>query len=195
MPEKPHRTWICGGILDGLIFLTFYYPFFIGALLLTGRTLRLPFTNTQKLKQLVELRHAAAVCVASAIVAAPYWGPLLLDLITIGTDPMQNRWFTPSMAKIPLSANVSLTGLIGLFGAGYLLLFPHEQRLGKEFALNLLVGLAILGSSQTHFGLIEEPLVASAKRAPNKTGPQSNAKQGPRRESVFMLHSVKLSCV
>lgn len=136
--SKPYKEWVTGGVLGGLLFLTFYYAFFIGALLLVARISLVPFAHN---KQTPPLRHVAAVCILSAIIAAPYWLPLLIDMLKLGTESLQNRWFTSSMSKIPLAQTLSLNGAIGLFGAGYLLFFPHEHQLAKEMRALLVSAL------------------------------------------------------
>lgn len=126
-------------LVGALIFTTFYYWFFVGAVaLLLAAVLRRRACGPGPMLDLPGL----AVLAGSALLAAPYWLPLLTDMLTIDNRPMQQRWFSTSMNALPLRLHWDLSGVVELLGMLFLLLVPWPAK--KERIRALLGGLRVV---------------------------------------------------
>ncbi len=110
--RQPLALSVLGGLWGAALFCTYYYPFFILALWLGGRALqrsiqaRAPRTGLQ--------RPALVVLGLAALMSAWYWAPLLVDFLTVGFEPLQNRWFHPGHTKLPIVDFDNVFLLVGL---------------------------------------------------------------------------------
>ncbi|MGD8861737.1 MAG: arabinofuranosyltransferase [Myxococcales bacterium] len=102
-------------LAGGALFATFYYEFFIG-----GVALLLHWASGMLRGRRPHLR-GALVLAGAALVASPYWGPLLIDLVTIDNTPLQQRWFRPSMNDFPLRTGWGWRAMVSWGGVAALL--------------------------------------------------------------------------
>jgi len=86
------RHYVIGGLLGGIIFMTYYFGFFVGALLIGLRLTVLPRWKLLRDVDTFRFKPAAIVLALAAICSAPFWLPLLIAMITHGSDPGQQRW-------------------------------------------------------------------------------------------------------
>ncbi|MDH4158264.1 MAG: arabinofuranosyltransferase [candidate division Zixibacteria bacterium] len=123
--KKPGADWrfyTVGGIIGGMLFMTYYYGFFIGGLLVLLR-----LTVLSKWRYVEGLGHfrfkaAVGVLAVSALVSAPYWLPLLIAAVIHGYDPAQQRWHHLGSTGILFKyQEFSLAGLLFLAAILYAL--------------------------------------------------------------------------
>ncbi|MBN2227634.1 MAG: arabinofuranosyltransferase [candidate division Zixibacteria bacterium] len=118
-PRGDWRFYLAGGIIGGLLFMTYYYPFFIGGLLLLARTV---FRGSvrQVFESRMHLGQAWGVLVAAAVFSAPFWGPLVLGMLQFGSDAAQQEWHHLGSTGIAFKfMEFSIPGLlllVSLFG-------------------------------------------------------------------------------
>ena len=121
------RSIVAGGLIGALIFSTYFYPFFIAAFLLFLRLTVLrgwPFFS-RPIR--FEWRAALKVLGAAALLSAPYWAPVLLSILDLGSDRSRGGWHhidSPGLNMPFLS--VTLPGLLFLAGIWYLLRRNHS---------------------------------------------------------------------
>lgn len=131
-----------GGIIGGLIFMTYYYAFFIGGVVLLVRHTILRKARSLNPPTGIRLSTQLAIMGIAAAVSAVYWLPLLLSMLFIGAQPTQNEWFNSGYAAMYFKfMEFSATGLFaaaGLFFVGRKLNNPVHR------GLLVLVGGAIL---------------------------------------------------
>ncbi|GAW93995.1 arabinofuranosyltransferase [Calderihabitans maritimus] len=123
---KGSRVFI-GGVIGALLFQTYYYYFFIGGLSLILNILIHLGAGESARKIIREFVLKIYVLIVSAALSLPYWGPLLYSLIKFGSEPLQNRWFTPGHINfyIPFF-NLNFSGVILLGGFLYLIFVNNK---------------------------------------------------------------------
>ena len=72
--------------------MTYYYPFFIGALLLLVRMTILRRWTYLNSPVPFRVRPAFCVLLSSALLSAPFWLPLLISMIVYGNNAAQQEW-------------------------------------------------------------------------------------------------------
>lgn len=160
---RPTRThYLVGGIIGGLLFMTYYFPFFIGGFLLAVRCI---FHRHQRLlapsRERFRWPHALAVLGLAAVFSSVFWGPLLWSFITIGYHSAQQEWHHIESPGIGFEfVQFSLAGLAFL---GALLVAVRRSRsdlyrgfllfVGTTFAFHL-IG-SILGALDKPVNLIK----------------------------------------
>lgn len=163
----PSRAALIGGAAIGAALVcTYYYFFFIGAvqlvlLLALGPLYRrhgvaLPFGR---------LRVAVAVLGGAALLSAVYWLPLAVSIVTTpGARSMQNRYYDPTMAGVPLRfLDFDLVGLIMLFGLLSLGLLMFRSQVAM--ALATLLAAAYVWFALGYVGVwADEPLLTVKTR-------------------------------
>ena len=93
IPKASRLHYLAGGLIGALLFMTYYYPFFIGGLLLTVRLVfgqRVSFLSATK--ERFSWTPAITTLALSALFSSIYWGPLLYSYTTIGYDSAQQEW-------------------------------------------------------------------------------------------------------
>lgn len=114
---------ITGGAIGGAIFMTYYYPFFLAVIALPLTfVLRRVFSLDNSL---AEWRSRFTVLFVAALASSVYWLPYLVSMLMVGGgESLQNRWFSPPQANIPIPFGLSsLSGLLAAIGIGYLALW------------------------------------------------------------------------
>lgn len=99
------KFYVGGGIIGGLIFMTYYYPFFIAGLLIFARTFFSFDAKYLKNRQEYSLFKSWVVLGLAALFSLPFWGPLLLNMVANGSDAAQQEWH-----------HMGSTGILFIFG-------------------------------------------------------------------------------
>lgn len=92
-PATSVKFYIVGGIIGALLFATYFYAFFIGAVSLL---LKLAYERIPLIKKKVggfTLMGALKVLIASAVLSSPYWLPVLISIISSGLDRSRGGWY------------------------------------------------------------------------------------------------------
>lgn len=100
-----------GGLIAGLLFLTYYYPFFILAVAVAVIAAYLAFH--QRTAELASGWPVAVMLGIAALIAAPYWGPLMLSIMGAESPSLhQHRWFADSHFYfwLPLEEEMGIDG-------------------------------------------------------------------------------------
>ncbi|MCS6820085.1 MAG: arabinofuranosyltransferase [Chitinophagales bacterium] len=128
---------LIGGLIGGLIFATYYYWFFAGAiyiLVFWGHEMvtRGPkpfFTNRKK--------HFLLL-ITAAVTSSFYWLPLLKDFLAFGVVSLQNRWLSEEMVHFSFISNKSIfSGFISLTGVIFTFIFFRDSLMKILFKLLL----------------------------------------------------------
>ncbi|UCG62927.1 MAG: arabinofuranosyltransferase [Candidatus Zixiibacteriota bacterium] len=93
--RRPRSNWkyyLAGGLIGGCLFMTYFYPFFIGAFLLLIRTTILRGWTFLKDNHPFRFVNALGVLAVSALVSAIYWFPVLRSIIENGIDRSRGGW-------------------------------------------------------------------------------------------------------
>ena len=154
---------LAGMVIGAALVMTFYYPFFIGAVALAG----LLASRKAAARRGIQLgprfpRRTFIVLAGTAVFSAAYWLPLLIAMVTTsGARSYQNRYLEAGFVEIPLPfLDFDITGIVMSFGLVYLLLSARRSP-GSAGLLALLaaayawIGIAYLGI------LIDVPLLTS----------------------------------
>jgi len=157
-PRTTRAHYLTGGLIGALLFMTYYYPFFIGGFLLMLRLLfdrRGAFLAANRTA--FSWRSALSILALSAIFSSIFWGPLLWSFVTIGYSSAQQEWHhigSPGIGFLFLQ--------FGLAGLTYLaaLLFAVRRRKSPIFrGFLLLTGTVfifhLLGSI---LGAVDKPV-------------------------------------
>jgi hypothetical protein len=143
------RRVVVGAVIGGLIAMTYYYPFFIGAVQLV--VVLAVGEGSRRRGGVFPLRIAReswCVLVGTGLVSAPFWAPLALRAVSSGAfDSLQNRFFEPWMIPFHLPfLEPTIPGAVMLFGLVSIALGSRRSP--------LLLGLAmLLGSAYAWFVL------------------------------------------
>lgn len=143
---KPSLAWfILGSLVGAVLFSTYYYWFFLGALALAiryllGRTA----AGGKSTPPWVEWRTRSIMLAGSALLSLPYWGPLLFSMAqTGGWASLQNRYFIDEFNTLHFPfLDPSIMGLAALGGLVYLLSSFQRNRI--SFGLLSLVAAVYL---------------------------------------------------
>jgi hypothetical protein len=136
------RPWhpVTLGLVGSILFLTYYYFFFVGAIaLLIGVVLR----RTSGRWDTGQLRRLGAVFATMVVGTAVFWVPLIVS-IARAEHPVSeaNRWFaTAPLPPLPFF-EPTLTGLVTLIGLAFLILTARTDRLARGL-LTLLVATVV----------------------------------------------------
>lgn len=140
--------YLSGGLIGGLAFMTYYYAFFVGALVLAANLSSRWFGSSRE-ESMRGFRPAKAIAVLglAALFSTPYWLPLAISMFTFGSHPAQREWFHASYAAIHFRfLELSWPGI--LFLAGLVYSFRRRRTLIHRALLHLIaasVGLYVIG--------------------------------------------------
>ena len=114
---------VAGMVIGAAIVMTYYYPFFIGALALIGLFAVRPMAARRGIALGPKFPRRTGSCsLGTVVISAVYWLPLLVAIVTTpGAQGYQNRYLDPATVDVPLPfLTFDLVGLVLLFGLGYL---------------------------------------------------------------------------
>jgi len=112
--------YLIGGVIGGLLFMTYYFPFFIGGLLLLLRLVISRFGSSMSPSEDFRWSRAVVVLVSAAVFSAPFWLPLFWTMVTMGSDAAQQSWHHAGVTGIRLRfMDLSVPGLLYLASVLY----------------------------------------------------------------------------
>jgi galactan 5-O-arabinofuranosyltransferase len=141
--EKNKRSFawlVVGSLIGAVLFSTYYYWFFIGAIALAVRYLvRNTVAGDQVDKTWKVWRQRFLMLGGAAFLSFPYWWPLVFSMASAGSwNSLQNRYFMEEFNVLHLPfLEFSLLGFVSLAGLAYLLSSFQRNRL--SFGLLVLV--------------------------------------------------------
>jgi len=86
------RYYIGGSIIGAAIFMTYFYPFFIGGFLILLRLTILRGWKYYYRDSSFSLKRTWHVLFGSALLSAPYWLPLFYEMFRLGSKPARQGW-------------------------------------------------------------------------------------------------------
>lgn len=137
-PAQPRQTriawWLIGSLIGAIIFQSYYYWFFVGAVKLI---VNLCFQRLEKIasRELGKpLWQNASMLFGTALFSLGYWAPYLYSMYaTGGWNSLQNRWLSDGYIPLPLPfLEASGAGLVFMAGLLYLLLTWRELALSRS---------------------------------------------------------------
>lgn len=108
------REALWGGLVGGLIFMTYYYYFFLFVLWIPIQFALMRRLGKGSQEIWAWVKGFALVFGIAMAVSAVYWLPLLLEMARFGGQSFQNRWFRPHMLALPLDFSNQWRQLLGL---------------------------------------------------------------------------------
>jgi galactan 5-O-arabinofuranosyltransferase len=113
---------LIGGLIGAAIFLTYYYAFFLGGILLVIKAVLAFRRDEHRRAKLAHCKRMWTMIAAAALFSAPYWAPLLLSMLAEGCSTGQNRWFRIGYAGMDFPfLEFSLAGILTFGGLIYAL--------------------------------------------------------------------------
>lgn len=150
--------FVFGAVVGASIFLTYYYWFFVGLLYLVVRLVADVRWPDSRERLCAEFEGRAAPLALTALVAAPFWVPLVVSRVVSGGEPLSNRWFEPGMLQLPRIISPDLIGLVQLLGVVCAVAFFRRNPVARVIVL-MLVSVP-LWHLAGHVGmLIDAPLL------------------------------------
>ncbi|MDZ4723885.1 MAG: arabinofuranosyltransferase [candidate division Zixibacteria bacterium] len=119
-PKKEDwKFYVSGGLIGAIIFATYFYAFFIGALAIVARS-----TIFRKWSLInpptFSLTRAWAILALGALISFPYWLPSMQSVWEFGSDRSRGDWHHSGSTGISFSfLSFSLVGLLFLAGIFY----------------------------------------------------------------------------
>jgi hypothetical protein len=159
-PAGDWKHYLSGGLIGGLIFMTYPYPFFIGGFLLLLRSTALLKWNYLWGDNTSRLKQAWMVLGCAALFSAPYWLPPLVAILIQGGKPLDQEYLRFHHTGLKFKfLEFSVPGLLFLGSIYYALRRPHKP---LNRGLLMLVGGALLfyllGSLLALLGSIDRPV-------------------------------------
>lgn len=151
------KFYLIGGIIGAAIFMTYYYGFFIGGLLLIIHALTENRYLSLKLNKRFALLPTIIVLAISAVLSTPFWLPLLVSVISNGYNPAQQRWHHSG------SVGIGFPFLSMTFPAlAYLIAICYSIRMRRQSVyralLLLLVTIPLFYLIGTYLGAVDHPI-------------------------------------
>jgi len=120
-PCTAWRRYLAGGVIGGAVFMTYYYVFFIGGLLVLVRFGHWLVRRGCRPPSRFRPGQTFGMLAAVALFSVPYWLPLLLTMLTVGNHPSQREWFHLYYAELHfVFLRFSVPGLLALASIYYL---------------------------------------------------------------------------
>jgi hypothetical protein len=145
---------VIGGLIGGLIFMTYPYAFFIGGLLMVLRSTVMRRCSWVRLPESFSAKKAWLVLAAAAVFSAPYWLPAMISIFVHGGKPVDQEWFTIGRTGLTFRfVEFTIPGVLFLAGICYAL-YRRTVRINRM--LLILTGSALafylLGTLAGNFG-------------------------------------------
>ena len=156
-PISGFIQYLLGGLIGALIFLTYYYPFFIGGFLILLR-----FTFFRKWIYLNKLhtfqwKSSLLVLCISGMLSSPFWIPLLYDMITFGNNAAQQEWH--HMGSTGIAFEFQEFTIFGFLYLGSIIFSLRHYSTKLNRSLLLLMGtIPIFYLIGTFFGAVGHPV-------------------------------------
>jgi hypothetical protein len=132
---------LCGGVIAGLIFMTFYYYFFLFIVWMPVLLL-VDWKDGKSMRDVWKRLWSFGLMMGVAmLVAAPYWVPLVMDMARHGAHSYQNRWFQPHMLHLPMDIVNSWRSMLGLLA---LVVMAYWHRLARAAVVMMVAVLAYM---------------------------------------------------
>ncbi len=158
---------VAGMVIGAALVMTYYYPFFIGALALAGLLAARRVAAAHGIALGPKFpRRTVIVLVGTAAISAVYWLPLLVSVATTsGAKGYQNRYLDPATVDVPLPfLTFDLVGFVLLFGLGYLVLSARHSPASR--GLLALLGGAYAWIAFGYVGILVDVPLLTAKTVP-----------------------------
>ncbi|UCC45703.1 MAG: arabinofuranosyltransferase [Candidatus Zixiibacteriota bacterium] len=150
-----------GGLIGGLLFMTYFFPFFIGGLLLLIRTVSGRYGRVLAASRDFRWSRAALMLASAAVFSVPFWLPVVWSMSSVGSDAAQQSWHHAGVTGIRLRfMDLSVPGLLFLAAVLYGAKRLHDPvrrgflQLIGAVVLFLLIG-SILGAVDRPVNLIK----------------------------------------
>ncbi|MEA2030201.1 MAG: arabinofuranosyltransferase [candidate division Zixibacteria bacterium] len=152
------KEYLTGSLLGGIIFMIYYYPFFIGALLLLLRMIVFRKWTYLKSKTSFRFKPALRVLLFSALFSIPFWLPLLISMIVFGNSAAQQEWHHMGSTGIAFDYHAfNFLGLVFLISI-YFALRRKMTRLNRGLLL-LLGTVSLYYLLGTFLGAVGKPII------------------------------------
>lgn len=150
------RFLLVGGLLGSLIFQTYYYWFF-AFIIYTALQLVFDFFRKESRKDiLTKYKHIFLVLVLTGGFSSFFIVPMVWDFLTVGFNPLQNRYFYFDMLTIEPRITADMEGIILLISLFTLVVFSQKQKI--VFRLLLILFSVYIWQFVGHVGLsIDKP--------------------------------------
>jgi len=107
------KEYIFGAIIGSLIFATYFYPFFLGAFLLGLRILFYSKFKNWGFNKSFRWKSVITVLSLTALICAPYWLPVLIEMIRFGNHGSGECWYHIGSSGISFSfQDFSIIGIL-----------------------------------------------------------------------------------
>jgi hypothetical protein len=134
---RSRAALVVAAVLGAALFCIYYFPFFIGAIMLVlVLALRRPAAARGVALPPEDPKQAVFVLGGAALLSTPYWVPIVIAVLRNGAQVAFNRWYTPDYVDLRFRfLTVDVIGVAMLFGLVYLLVTARRS----------VVSLALLG--------------------------------------------------
>lgn len=134
--------YLIGGIIGAVIFATYFYPFFVLAVLMLARTLGGRRLRSMAPSGAFRLSRGWKMIAASAVLSMPYWLPILISIARFGADRSRGDWHHIDSVGLAFPfLSFSWAGAFFVAGLAYLV---WRWRLPVARSLVLLLACVIL---------------------------------------------------
>ncbi len=170
-PAPTRSFFVRGGLIGGLIFMTYFYGFFIGGFLLLLRVVFFSRLIRPYVRDSFRLWPAIGVMLAAAVVSSLYWGPLMADIAKYGVDKGTGWHHIDSVGVNFSFMTLTVSGLLFLGGLLYALRRVHSSV--NRALVTLVSGIVCYYLLGTFLGALDRPinLIKAAEFLAFVTGP------------------------
>ena len=156
--EFTWKTVTIGGLIGGALFMTYYYAFFIGAVVIVARLFSLAGDKSLRIERWRRFRRSLSVLAAAAVVSAVYWVPLAISMIRHGAYAAQSRWFHIAYADMKFAFTLfTIPGVLYLIAMFYALT-RYRQPLYRSILL-LIAGAPVVLVIGYVLGNLDHPIL------------------------------------
>lgn len=133
-PARSRATLAVAAVLGAALFCVYYFPFFIGAIMLVlVLALRRPAAARGVALPPRDPKEAGLVLGGAALLSTPYWVPIVIAVLRNGAQVAFNRWYTPDYVDLRFRfLTFDVVGLAMLFGLVYLLVTARRSAVSRS---------------------------------------------------------------
>ena len=136
--EFTKKDYMIGGIIGSISFCTYFLYFLIIPIYFLLTLIQ----DSNKFKR--NLKHRLYTIISLIIFSSWFWAPLLRDILLIGFESHQNRYFYPELLRYPVLyfLGVSISSIFSTIGLIYII---RKYKLDKDIKIfgNLLIAIHI----------------------------------------------------